>query len=180
MDDNSSDSGGIGDIVGDIAESAGDVGGAVLGELKKFGKSAGAQVTGSSDITGGLNSPKSSKVKAAPAGLDTTHSILGELKKFGQAATSQITGHEESAANLASMTKRDDEFSEKESRAVRAKIKQIYEEYSAKRASEGKQQETVAEHQEEQQKQIQEAKKKEMPRSDIQKTRAEIKNYGAE
>lgn len=198
------DSGGIGDIIGDIVGAAGD-------ELKKLGQSASSQITGSDDantkstkssgdqsvvgelkkfgqavtsqVTGSEPSPNSSSAGLSGAKISSgdDHSILGEFKKFGQAASAQISGHQaQQAAALAQMTKKDKEFSKKEYDVISAKIKRIYEEYAAKRQKEEKQGEMVEAQQEKQQKQIKEIKKKEMPRADIQKTRAEIKNYGAE
>lgn len=173
------DSGGIGDVVSDIADTAGDVGGSILDELKKFGKSATSQVTGSEPAPDNTIS-KASGAKQTSAGTgDEDHSIIGEFKKLGQAAIGQVTGHEQAAALLA-MKKKDDAASKREYAQVSAKIKQMYQEYAAKKAREQRQEEVIKEHRDEQQKQLQEIKKKEEPRADIQKTRAEIKDYGAE
>lgn len=193
--------GGIGDIFSDIAGAAGD-------ELKKFGQSANSQVTGSkggqqtassSDDTSvlsqlkkfgqaatsqvtGLQLTDANSTPAKSKHSDYEYSLLGELKKLGQSATSQATGHEPppSKGDVKAMAKSDDAFSKKESAVVAAKIKQIYAEYAAKKAQEGKQEEMVEKQQEEAKEEQKKEIKKEETNAAIQKTRAEIKNYGAE
>lgn len=172
------DSGRVGDVVSEIADSVGDVGGAIVDELKKFGKSATSQVTGSEPSADNTGSKASGAKQTSADPGDDDHSILTEFKKLGQAAMGQVTGHEQAAA-LSAMKKKDDEASKREYTAVSAKIKQVYAQYAAKRAKEQKQEEAIEQHRQ-QQKQLAEIKQKEEPRADIQRTRAEIKNYGAE
>lgn len=171
-------------IVGEVLDVVGDVAGAVGGELKKFGKSAASQVTG----TGSTSAPTTSKQPSAITGGDDAGSgIGGEFKKILQTAGSQVTGHVPTldAEQLAKMAKNDEEFSTQEAAAVKAKIDQIYQEYAAKRARE-EQQRQVQEQQQEQQKQeiATLADKKKQDEMDVvvaqAKAKAEIKNYGAE
>ena len=194
------DDGDSGGIVEEIVDTAGDVGGAIVSELAKLGKTAASQVTGSEpsldrhslsankqsfstnkqSFSANRTSPKSGGAKQPPVSTDSDHSILSEFKKFGQTAIGQITGHGQEA-NISAMKKKDDEASRQEYREIKSKIDQIYAQYAARRAREQKQQELIQVRQEEeQQKQLVEIKKKEVPRADIAKTRAEIKNYGAE
>lgn len=126
---------------------------------------------------------------------DVAGAAAGELKKFGQTAASQISGHaagtgqptkpdiaKVKSAEIAKMAKADNKFSQVESAKIKAKINQIYQEYAARRAREEKQQKMVVEQQSEQKKAIEEdQKRQEMDINPaITKTRAEIKNYGAE
>lgn len=174
-----------GGILGDIADAAGDVGGAIADEFKKLGSSATSQVTGSAPTQTSNNSQSTDDVSILDQLIGTNgknnskvHDSAGdEVKKFGQSFLSQITGHEVAHEQLA---KEDDEFSKRESDAIAAKIKQIYAQHVAKRQQQEKQEEMVEEKQEEQKKDFEQVRKKEEVRSDIQKTRAEIKNYGAE
>lgn len=200
-----------GGIVSEIADVAGDVVGAVAGEVKKLGQSATSQVSGSapsqsvssdisavdhlkgfgqsivSQVTGSQPTAGKSSGKFNPFGLQSSgaasdQSLFDNLKMFGQSATSQVTGSEQniSEGQLKVMAKKDNDFSEKESAAVRIKINRVYEEYAAKKARE-KQQEEVVEKQKEEVKELQEKEiKKEETNAAIQKTRPEIKNYGAE
>lgn len=156
------DSGGIGDIFSDVVGAAGD-------ELKKFGSSASSQVVGSKGTQQASNSTYD-------------YSLFGELKKLGQSATSQVSGHEPpiSEGDVRAMAKSDDAFSKKESAAVAAKIKQIYAQYAAKSAQEEKQEEMVGKQKEEMKEEQKKEIKKEETNAAIQKTRPEIKNYGAE
>jgi len=169
-------------IFSDIAEVAGDVGGAVAGELKKLGQSATSQVTGgagaASNLAGAAKSAAGMKTGADSGGP----SFLDELKKFGQTATSQVTGHEPAISDkqVKAMAKSDEAFSKQESALVAAKIKQIYADYAAKRAQEEKQEEVVVKQQEEMKEEQKKEIKKEETNVAIQKTRPEIKNYGAE
>lgn len=110
-----------------------------------------------------------------------------ELKKIGKTAVSQITGKpgdqqsQVSAQDLKTMAASDKKFSKKGEAEVKAKIAQIYAEYAARRAKEQKQEQLVQERQEEQRKlEVGEIKKQEMVSPEVAKTRAEIKNYGAE
>ena len=159
-----------------------DIVGAVAGELKKFGQSATSQVTGSSGSNDLAKAAKSAAHTSPQSSSDDSQSIFGELKKFGQSATSQVTGGTPaiSEKDVKAMVKKDDAFSKKESAAVAAKINRIYEEYAAKKEREKQQVETV----EKQKVQVKEEQKKEIKKEEtnaaIQKTRPEIKNYGAE
>ena len=109
-----------------------------------------------------------------------------ELKKFGKTAVSQVTGkpQDQGTATVVdpkAMAKSDKEFSKQGEAEVRARIAQIYQEYAAKRAKEQKQEQLVQNRKEEQGKlEVGEVKKQEMADPSIAKTRAEIKNYGAE
>ena len=173
-----------GGIVSGIADVAGDVAGAVVGELKKFGKSATSQVTGSTGPGDDLTSAAKSAVKNASQGPsgDDNQSIFGEFKKIGQSATSQLTGGAVAVSekDLQKMAKKDDDFSKKASSATVAKMNRIYEEYAAKRAREKQQAEMVEKQKEEMKGEQEEEIKKEETNAAIQKTRPEIKNYGAE
>lgn len=152
-----------------------------LDHLKKFGQSVTSQVTGSQPSSG---TPSD---KFNPFGLQLNDSgsnqpLLDNFKKFGQSVTAQATGGQQSMSDddIKSLVKKDNDFSKKESAAVRARINRVYEEYAAKRARE-KQQQEMAEKQKEEVKEVQEKEiKKEESNVAIQKTRAEIKNYGAE
>src|SRR5579872_4370245 len=120
---------------GSIGDALGDVAGTIWGEVKKMGSTATSQVSGSTPV----QSPASDDVKAAQksqknnnyAGEDSN-----ELKKFGQSIFGQITGHheEEPAQNLDKMKKADDEFSDREAAAIRARIKAMYDQYAARSA----------------------------------------------
>jgi len=157
-------------ILGDIGETIGEAAGAVAGELKKFGKSATSQVTG----------PDKTKTPKSPPAEPT--SAKGELKKLGSTIFGQVTGHDQ-GAQVAQMAKADKEFSKKESDLIAQKIKQIYAAHAARRAQEQKQKEAIEVQKEQQQVIFQEQAKKQEDLSAnpaIAKTRAEIKNYGAE
>lgn len=194
------DGGGIGDIFSDVVGAAGD-------ELKKFGSSATSQVTGSkggqasnsSDDTSVLTQFKKfgqsatsqvtgsqpSDANASPTNskhADYDYSLFGELKKLGQSATSQVSGHEMpiSEGDMKAMAKSDEAFSKKESAAVAARIKQIYAQYAAKKSQEEKQEEMIEKQKEEVKVEQKKEVKKVETNAAIQKTRAEIKNYGAE
>lgn len=166
-------------IVGEALNVVGDVAGAVGGELKKFGQSVTSQVIGS----GSTSAPTASKQPSAITdGDDAGSGVVGEFKKLVQTAGSQVIGQAPTleAGQIAKMAKKDEEFSTHEAAAIRARINQIYQEHAAKRVHE-KQQMEMAEKQQEEVKEEQEKEiKKEETNTAIQKTRAEIKNYGAE
>ncbi|MCR4324301.1 MAG: hypothetical protein NUV69_01290 [Candidatus Curtissbacteria bacterium] len=159
-----------------ILDTVGEVGGAVGSELKKFGKSAASQVTGGQDSSSNSTN-NSAKNKSSSPGDNP----VGEFKKVGQSIVGQISGREPRHDEIAEMKKNDDEFSEAEHSAVAVRIQQIYEEHAAKRASEAKKEEMVEGRKEEvKAENLEVQKKQEFTNSAIQKTRAEIKNYGAE
>lgn len=121
---------------------------------------------------------------AAEAATGAGGGFLGELKKIGQTALSQITGSGAqipTADQVKQLAKKDEQFSKEAQAEIQARIRAIYEEYAAKR----KKHEMIATQQEqqfqEQKKQELDTLKKQEPLSPaIAKTRAEIKNYGAE
>lgn len=164
------DSGSLFDVVGDIAGSVG-------GELAKIGKSAVGQISGK---------PTDSKSPVNPSDITKSADSQSEIKKAGQAIGAQITGGggAQTDAEVAAMAQKDKEFSQAGVDQVRVKVKQIYEEYAAKKAREQRQQEAAREQQEERKKlEVEQLKKQERksPVSPaIDKSRAEIKNYGAE
>ena len=174
------DSGGI---LSDITETIGDVAGAAAGELKKFGQSAGSQITG-----GDTRSPQQSKGDIAKAqkavgSSSSDQTAVDEVKGFGKSFLGQITGHMDAVgADIAKMAKADNKFSKIESEKIKARINQIYAEHTAKRVREQQQKEVVENQQEEiKAAQQQQQKKEELGVNPaIAKTRAEIKNYGAE
>lgn len=164
------DSGSLLDVVGDIAGSVG-------GELAKIGKSAVSQI-------GGKQTDSPSPVK--PSDVAKTGDSPGEIKKAGQAIGAQIMGGggAQTDAQVAAMAQKDKEFSQAGVDQVRAKVKQIYEEHAARKAREKQEQEAVREQQEEQKKleveQLKKQEKKSPVNPAIDRSRAEIKNYGAE
>lgn len=171
-------------ILSEIADVVGDVAGEAVDELKEFGQSAASQISGHAGQTAGQQARADiSKVKSAVTGSAGDQSAEDVVRGFGKSFTSQITGHTDlTSGDITKMVKADTEFSKVESEKVKAKIKQIYQEYAAKRARE-QQQQVAAKQQEEQTKQLVEQNKtEEMIASNpaIAKTRAEIKNYGAE
>ena len=113
--------------------------------------------------------------------------FVGELKKAGQAAVGQILGTggqtpSPSTEELPEMKKDDKQFSESAQAEVRARIRSIYDEYRARtKKQEMAQEEKMA--QEERAEKVAEANQlrriKDISPA-IAKTRAEIKNYGAE
>ncbi len=111
--------------------------------------------------------------------------FLDELKKIGQTAVSQVIGNQPQAPtadDVAKLDKKDQEFKKEAIPEVQARIQEVYEEYAAKRKKEEmltrQQSEAVAV----QKKELEEVRKKEIDQANpaIAKTRAEIKNYGAE
>jgi|SRR3989344_998261 len=112
--------------------------------------------------------------------------FLGELKKIGKVAVSQITGVQSqtpTADDVAKLDKQDKEFSGSAQAEVEARIRAIYEEYEARRKKQemaAKQQQAQIGEQKEKQEELLGKQQKDMPISAIEKTKAEIKNYGAE
>ena len=168
----------------DVGEAAGE-------ELKKFGKSATSQITGSSGQGDSNTNSKLSNSSLVPPTdkkqkPSEPHSFMDEVKKIGEDVVGQVSGHEVhfSKSDISKMKKDDDEFSKAEAEATRRKIKRIYEEYAAKQAQKKRQEETAEVQEEEQVQQKkefeQQKKKKIVPNKAIEQTKAEIKNYGAE
>lgn len=113
--------------------------------------------------------------------------ILGELKKIGQTAVSQITGQGQTqpptADDLDKLKKSDEKFRKEGQAEVQARIRAIYDEYEARRKKQemaAKQQQAQIGEQKEKQEELLGKQQKDMPISAIEKTKAEIKNYGAE
>lgn len=113
-----------------------------------------------------------------------TSVIAGEFTKLGKSAASQISPQsqpQQSSDDITQLAKEDKEFSKKEAAVVQGNINRIYQEYAAKRAKEQKQQEMAQNQQDVQRNaQIEEIKKQQAINPAIAKSRAEIKNYGAE
>lgn len=177
----------LGEFTSGITAGASQIG----NEFKKVGQTAVSQVTGSVASPPGPADEKAIKDAAAKAGIGganssgDSNSVWGEFKKLGKSATSQVSGNEDVGQDaLSKMTKKDKDFSDVEYAAVRAKVKQIYEEYEAKKKKEEamlKQQKGVVEEQKKEVEELQQEKKKEeFIDPAIQRSRAEIKNYGAE
>lgn len=177
------------DIVEEAVDFAGDIAKSIGGELSKFGKSATSQIGGSQDQT---SPSQPSNVKqdstAAPASASTPgqtdehFSLMSELKNIAKVAGSQVSGKHITNEEIAQLNKKDKEFSEAEIVALRAKINKIYQEYEAKKAQEKKQKEMEVSAQE-QKKLVEKQEEKKIDKETnpaIAKTRAEIKNYGAE
>ena len=102
-------------------------------------------------------------------------------------AVSQIIGQGQAQTpttdDLAKLSDKDKKFSDAAQEEVRARIQAIYEEHAATRKKEEmiqKQQEAQIGDQKEKQEELLGKQQKDMPISAIEKTRAEIKNYGAE
>lgn len=178
-----------GSVISDIAETIGDVAGAAAGELKKFGQSAGAQVSGHAVGSVGTGPSKAdiSGLSKAAGGAVTDQSAIDEVKDFGKSFLGQITGHIDQlgSADVAKMAKADNKFSQVESAKIKSKINQIYQEYAAKRGREQQQQQLVQQKAEQEKKEaVQFEEKKKQGEMDVAvaqaKAKAEIKNYGAE
>ncbi|MBI2326690.1 hypothetical protein HYU92_00050 [Candidatus Curtissbacteria bacterium] len=174
------DSGSGGDITDEVAGIAADVAKGLGGGFKKIGKTAVSQITGAKNQP--LQTSQTPKSSGPPA-QKKDFSLLSEIKKAGQTVGAQITGAAPpSPIDLGKMQKKDQEFSQQEIEAVRAKVRQIYQEYAARKAQERKQAEMVEQKEQEQKgREIEQIKRVKEPISpQIAKTRAEIKNYGAE
>lgn len=118
-------------------------------------------------------------------------SIVNELKKIGQTAFSQILGTHPTDQipdkdELAEMARKDEKFSIEEQAKIHAKIKAIYEEFEAMKKKKDQEKEQVEKVQEEEAKKLEELNEERVKEQEltvnpaIQKTKAEIKNYGAE
>ena len=177
-----------GDIVGEIVGAAGNVAKTVGGEIKNIGKSATSQI-GGADQSGQSSNIAAADVAGASLQkplADKDFSLLSELKAVGKTMGSQIAGSSktDAEADVESMKKKDDEFSKSEAEAIRAKVDQIYKEYAQKKVAEEqkKKEEEMRQQEEKRQKreEIQQLKKLDQSNPAVAKTRAEIKNYGAE
>ncbi len=126
----------------------------------------------------------------AQASHEAGSGVMGEFSKLGKIALSQLFGSSSNVVDLKhgeikDLAKKDDKASEIEHAEVRAKVKNIYDQYYAQKK---KKEEITKQQQEEQQQEevkrqeeFLEGKKKEVPvNPSIDKARAEIKNYGAE
>lgn len=111
--------------------------------------------------------------------------LVGELKKVGQAAVGQILGLQgqvPSEEDLSKMKKEDKQFSQAAEAEVKAKIQAIYDECRTRR-KEQKELEAKKEAEEEEVEKVAEINQLRRTREinpAVDKTRAEIKNYGAE
>lgn len=142
-------------------------------EAKNFGKSIISQITGGKSQGGQkADVDKHSKYQ---------YSITGELSKLAKSTAGQVSGKVPSASEMA---KADEEFSAREAEAVKVKIARIYEEHAARRKQEEETSSQEALQKEQQKKQIDaqvlEQKKQDFVNPAVAKTRAEIKNFGAE
>ncbi len=117
--------------------------------------------------------------------------FVNELKKIGQTAFSQILGTNPidqipNKDELAEMAKKDEKFSIDEQAKIHAKIKVIYEEFEAIKKKRQQEKEQVEKVQEEETKKLEELNEERVKEQElavnpaIEKTKAEIKNYGAE
>src|SRR3990167_302615 len=170
-------------IIGEIADVAGGVVAAVGDELKKFGKSAASQVTGSQASPQKTAQPSA----GSTGGDDAASAIVGEFKKLAHTVGSQVTGSEPTfdGSQLAKMAKKDEEFYAQEAAAILAKINRVYQEYAVKRAREQQQRQIEEQRRDKEKKEVVRLQKNEKQEGmDVAvaqaKARAEIKNYGAE
>ena len=152
--------------------------------MKKAGKTATSQISGSNQAPQQTPAAVSGAASSQPGSRD--FSLLSELKKVGQTIGSQVAGSsaQETPADIESLKKKDEEFSKSEAETIRSKVDQIYREHAQKRAAEEqkKKEEALRQMDEKRQKreEINQLKKIEPPNPAVSKTRAEIKNYGAE
>lgn len=187
------DSGSRGDIGGEVLDIAGDVVKTIGGELKKLGKTATSQVVGSGQnqksqpAQDPSTSPTSDNTAVSSDEQGTSFSkqlsLGSEFKKIGSTLGSQITGSKPAAPDIADMKKKDKEFSDAETESLRKKIDQIYREHGAKVAREREQKAALAQQAADRKKaeEVRQVKRiKEETNPGVAKTRAEIKNYGAE
>lgn len=166
-------------IAGAVRETVKGVASTGVGEFKKAGKSMFGQVGG--------NSPGSASQTSAASGKTTPHynySPKGETKKFGLNILSQVAGTKHSYSEIEQMQKADEEFSSSAHSQLRDKVNAIYASHSQKQKqeAENRRQQEEQVKQERKQQELESRKKSheswESPA--IAKTRAEIKNFGAE
>jgi len=116
--------------------------------------------------------------------------IADEFKKLGSTILSQIIGSSDNADlkhhEIKELAKDDREFSKAARAEVTARVKAYYDEYYAMNKKKQELQDEQKEKQKEEEKKLEELNEKKVSRdqliisSEIAKTRAEIKNYGAE
>ena len=131
-----------------------------------------------------VDSPVSGVIEAAG---QAAGGFWDELKKIGQTAASQITGSPQAqmptANDVAKLSDKDKKFSDAAQAEVQSRIQAIYEEHTARRKKEEmarKQQQAQIGEQKEKQEELVAKQQKQVPLAAIEKTKAEIKNYGAE
>ena len=178
------DGGSPGELIGEAVGVAGDTVKTIGGELKQIGKSFTSQIGGANQSSVQPQAPDSISSKS---GGSKHYSLLDELKKVGQTAGAQISGHTDSAGqdfDIDARKKHDEESSKAEFESIRSKVDQIYREHAQKRAAEEQKKKEeamkVMEHKKQKREEIQQLKRIEGPNPAVAKTRAEIKNYGAE
>ena len=128
--------------------------------------------------------------EVAQAAHHASSQIVDEFKKIGSAFLGQIVGASPNADlkhnEVKELAKNDKEFSEAASAEVSARVKTYYEQYyqmQKKRKEQLEQQEAIKD---EEEKKLEDLNEKKVSRDqlsirgEIAKTRAEIKNYGAE
>ena len=108
-----------------------------------------------------------------------------ELTKVGQTAMGQVTGKTQapSADEIANLAKKDKNFSKKGEVEVKARIKAVYQEYAAKQKKAQMKEEAQKQQAEQQQEEVAELEnqqKSEELNVQVERSKAEIKNYGAE
>jgi len=180
----------------------GEVTSGIAGEFSKLGKSVTSQITGSTPknpadatavkqvtgfgkaITGQLFGSKPESTQKAKS-IPQPASFLDELKKMGRSVTAQVSGAEDlTGEQVSEMAKKDEEFSKQEADALKARIAKIYEEYRAKKKQMDEEIKSKLAQEEQHQKEgevlMQKNEEVSLNNPAIAKTRAEIKNYGAE
>lgn len=166
-------------IAGAVTETVKGVAGTAGSELKKAGKSMFGQVGGSSSASASQASAASDKTTP-----HYNYSPKGETKKFGLNILSQVAGTKLSYGEIEQMRQKDEEFSSVAHGQLRDKINAMYANHQQRRRQEAENRQ----HQEEQVKQEKKQHELELRKTSnepwespaIAKTRAEIKNYGAE
>ena len=127
----------------------------------------------------------------AESATSAAGAFVNELKKIGKTAFSQILGTNPNDQipgknELAEMAKKDEKFSIEEQAKIHAKIKAVYEEFEAIKRKKQQEKEAAQEVQEEETKKLEELNEERVKEQElavnpaIEKTKAEIKNYGAE
>lgn len=176
-----------GEMVGEIGGVAKNTAKTVGGELKSIGKSAISQIGGTNKSSNQSTTTTQAPDTSSDSSSSGKHySLLAELKKVGQTAGSQIFGGqaEKSDEEVSSMKKKDEEFSKTELESIRGKVDQIYREHAQRRAAEEQKKKDQAlkemEEKRRRREEIRQLEKKEPVNPAVAKTRAEIKNYGAE
>ncbi|GEM_PF-5589547 len=117
---------------------------------------------------------------------DVLGEVGSEIKKIGQSAAGQVTGSQNPQAptddDIASMGKKDKEFSEQGQEEIKARIQATYSQHAAKRRQEEEMKKRQEVHVEAQKKEFKEEEKKQSMDVTIAQTKAnaEIKNMGAE